>query len=278
MKPAHTHLLSVIGAELRALELGSLGEPLRILDIGCGYGQLMLDLLAEKSGLGFGAREIEIYGYEVHDHRAGVPGYWEALHAALAEEESGVDWSDRVRLGAADEPWPFADDFFDFAFSNQVLEHVEDLPRFFAEQNRVVRPGGGAAHFYPSRETLVEPHSGVAFAHWLGPERRRGGLRLGSRLGLGKFRDYRESRGYELETFCDEFDNYLERYVFFRENAQILSLARDSSERAGFKYTRDLLKRAFRDDWEVFSYPPQSRFRSRSLCSPFVCTTLVQGF
>lgn len=278
MKTAHAHLLSALGAELRG-RLGVPSErPVRILDIGCGYGQLMLDLLSSWSAIGGDGRSVEVYGYEVYDHRAGVAGYREEMRARLAVAEPSIDWEDRVRFGKAGEAWPFEDRFFDAAISNQVIEHVEDLPRFFAEQERVVGAGAVALHFYPSRETLVEPHSGVPLVHWLKGEGRRRGLFWGSRLGLGKIRQYRREQGRGVEAFCDEFTRYLERYVFFRGNREIRAFAARASRQAGFKYSVALLRRAFRDDWEDFAYEAESRFSRRAWMAPFVCSTLVQRF
>lgn len=278
MKTAHAHLLSVFGAELRGARESAARGPVRVLDIGCGWGQLMADLMASRAALLGAEVELEIYGYEVYDHRAATHGYRDEVLKRLASVDATVAWEDRLRLGRAEESWPFPDGFFDIAISNQVIEHVEDLSRFFAEQARVLRSGGVAAHFYPPKETFIEPHSGVPAAHWLDPRARRRGLRLASLCGLGKIRSYRKEQGRGLEAFCDEFDDYLSRFVFFRSNRSILQLASSSSERAGFKYNSALLRRALADDWDSFAYPYDACFRRRSLLAPFVCSTLVQRF
>lgn len=278
MKTAHAHLLSVLGAELSIENRFSPDQPIRILDIGCGYGQLMIDLLTTWPEVSGRLGAIELYGYEVYDHRAGTPGYLGDVLGKLASVDASLDWGNRVRLGAAGEAWPFEDGFFDYAVSNQVLEHVADLGHFFSEQSRVLKKGGGAAHFYPSRETLVEPHSGVPAVHWLDKTRRRDGLLLGSRLGLGKVRRYRREQGRGIAAFCDEFDQYLERYVFFRGNGEIRAEAESFCEQAGFKYTRPLVERALLDDWDAFAYPYAARSARFDLAAPFVCSTLVQGF
>ncbi len=279
MKPAHVHLISAVAAELvQRVDVGKVDRPLRLLDIGCGYGQLILDLLETWPRLGRNLPEIELYGYEVFDHRAGTPGYREAVLATLAEEQPAIDWSDRIRLGPADEAWPFPDGFFDAAFSNQVLEHVEDAERFFREEERVVRAGGVGVHFYPSREIVVEPHCGVPFAHRV----ERGGLKKWihnwSRLGIGKFPAYRRQRGSSLAGFCEEFHGYLGRYVHFRTNAEVRSIARKCGATAGFRYSGGLFFRGLKDDWEPSVYAFGQSLSSRSLLSPFACCTLVQRF
>ena len=45
---------------------------------------------------------------------------------------------------------PFPDDSFDFVFSSNVLEHVENLPQLHSEIARVLKPGGSAIHVLPT--------------------------------------------------------------------------------------------------------------------------------
>jgi SAM-dependent methyltransferase len=49
---------------------------------------------------------------------------------------------DEFHLIEAGAPWPVEDASVDLAFSDHVLEHVEDPETFFAECHRVIKPGG----------------------------------------------------------------------------------------------------------------------------------------
>jgi SAM-dependent methyltransferase len=49
---------------------------------------------------------------------------------------------DEFRLIEPGAPWPVEDVSVDLAFSDHVLEHVEDPQTFFAECHRVIKPGG----------------------------------------------------------------------------------------------------------------------------------------
>lgn len=279
MKPAHIHLISALAAELSERVSHEEGAgPIRLLDIGCGYGRLICDLLAVWPTLGDRMPEIEVYGFEVYDHRAGIPGYREELLNGLSQENPEIDWANRIRFCAASESWPFPDHFFVAAFSNQVLEHVQDLESFFVEQNRVVKPGGVGLHFYPAQETIVEPHCGVPFAHRVRREELKRWLRLWSRIGAGKFRSYHRKRGSKLDAFCDEFYGYLGRYVYFRPDLEILKMASGSGCSAGFSYSKDLALRGLKDDWEPFPYTSKTRLGKRSLLAAIGCSTLVQRF
>jgi len=276
VKEAHSHLLSALAAELSRADPGE--GPLRLLDVGCGYGDLIAGLLEGLPKLGFAAERIELYGYEVVDQRARIPGYFEQLLESLGERFADVDWEKRLRLGGSEDPWPYPEGFFHAAFSNQVLEHVEELELFFGELSRVVRQGGVAVHYFPSKEIVVEPHSGVPLAHRFRGDSLGRWLRLCSRIGLGKYRRYRSGRGASLEEFGEEFRVYLSRFVFFRPGGSILRAARDSGCEAGFKYGRQLVGRAMKADWEPKAYVWEPCFAARSALAPFSSVTLVQQF
>ena len=62
-------------------------------------------------------------------------------------------------------PYPFQSDFFDFIFSNQVLEHVETISFLFSELSRVLHPHGVSLHLYPRKRMFVEPHCHIPFVH-----------------------------------------------------------------------------------------------------------------
>lgn len=59
---------------------------------------------------------------------------------------------------------PFDDDTFDFIFSDQVFEHVQNYPESIAEIKRILKPGGFCLHIFPSRYKLIEPHVYVPFS------------------------------------------------------------------------------------------------------------------
>jgi SAM-dependent methyltransferase len=98
---------------------------------------------------------------------------------------TGVDLADRpdypgpfVRADAAEE-LPFADDAFDLAYSNSVVEHIDPArrARFASELRRVAR---GWYVQTPAIAFPLDPHSLLPFAHWLPPALRRPYWRLGA--------------------------------------------------------------------------------------------------
>ncbi len=85
-------------------------------------------------------------------------------------EQKKVPWAtgiDRVRTAATDVvhdldeyPWPFEDDSFDVIVGAHVIEHVRDLPAFFAELHRIARRGAEirlATPHYTSPDAHADP-------------------------------------------------------------------------------------------------------------------------
>jgi SAM-dependent methyltransferase len=98
-----------------------------------------------------------------------------AIHAAsLAGEVIGLDqdeqalyvahfnarWESRRNLtlvvGDAGLAWPFADAAFDCVMAFDVVEHVVDRDRFYAELRRVLVPGGKALLSAPNADTAYK--------------------------------------------------------------------------------------------------------------------------
>ncbi|MBE2219939.1 MAG: class I SAM-dependent methyltransferase [Anaerolineae bacterium] len=103
-----------------------------ILDNGCGLGTY-LDAFAPFTSQRFGL-ELE------HDRAL------KAIPTATGIVE-GVG-----------ETLPFPTNTFDFVFSNEVIEHVQDDAKYAAEMVRVVKPGGRILIFCPNRWYPVEQH------------------------------------------------------------------------------------------------------------------------
>ena len=117
-----------------------LSEPARVLDIGCGEGQLGRAVLAEGAA-----------GYV-----AGLDPTWSQLEVATHRQISGKAVG-LVRAEAAAVPFP--DQYFDAAFACLVFEHIEEAREALAEVGRVLRPGGAFLLFL-NHPLLQAPGSG----------------------------------------------------------------------------------------------------------------------
>ena len=122
---------------------------LRILDIGCGRGELV-GALRHRGARAFG---LEI---EPRFVKSG-----EVLETLYNDSHPILSLADGTGRSS------FPDAFFDVVISNQVIEHVAELDRMMAEVARVLVAGGRTCHLFPARHRIVEPHFHMPLVHWL---------------------------------------------------------------------------------------------------------------
>jgi len=106
------------------LDFAGSPEGERVLDVGCGTGNLALALLAR------GARCVDAIDFDA--------GFVEAVRARSQDARLQAQVGDACAL-------PYADGTFDRALSMLVFHFVSDAGRAIAEMRRVLRPGGVAA-------------------------------------------------------------------------------------------------------------------------------------
>jgi SAM-dependent methyltransferase len=122
------------------------GRDVRVLDYGCGAGQIVRALRQRD----FDARGCDVF-YEGGDY------------SPLIDKDVFAEGVIRRMDGNT---IPFEDASFDFVINNQVLEHVEDIEVVLAEIRRVLRPGGVVLSLFPDKGVWREGHCGVPFIHW----------------------------------------------------------------------------------------------------------------
>ena len=109
------------GLKLRYLLEDLSGVQGRVLDVGCGAGQVAKAVKRARP-------DLEVLGCDVS----------QTAIAAASASADGVDF----RLATA-EALPFADAEMDFVWIFDVLEHVDDPVAVLREVARVLKPGGG---------------------------------------------------------------------------------------------------------------------------------------
>jgi SAM-dependent methyltransferase len=167
------------------------GQRLRILDFGCGAGEVVV------AGLEHG---FDIFGADVY--YAGS----KAKEAAMRSPH----WGSRIL--EITEQLPFENEHFDLVFANEVFEHVHDLPKVLADIWRVLKAGGVLLALFPSKEVLREGHIGIPLAHrFTKSSRLRSWYVLGLRaVGLGYFKGNLSARDWTKRqlAWLDEFTVY----------------------------------------------------------------------
>lgn len=113
-------------------------QPRRILDLGAGTGRFSAALLQRYRG-------AEVVALDI-------------AHPMLAKARGRGGWLRRgpVCVCADGERLPFADDSFEFIFSNLMLQWCDDLEATFTELRRVLAPGGLLMFTTFGPDTLME--------------------------------------------------------------------------------------------------------------------------
>lgn len=115
------------------------GEILHVLDVGCGTGATVIDLkkmfgnTAEISGVDVVQLQIDLAKQKLQEQ--GIKAH--------------LDWYDGLHF-------PYQDESFDTLHTSDVLGHVENVPAWLQELNRILIPGGTLAMF---SESKLGPHA-----------------------------------------------------------------------------------------------------------------------
>jgi ubiquinone/menaquinone biosynthesis C-methylase UbiE len=115
----------------RRFALAHIAPGDRVLDLGCGIGDLAADLA--RAGAHVTAADVAQAALDRAARR----------HPEL-----------HLRLIAIDEPLPFDDGSFDAVWSSEVIEHVADTARWLSEVRRVLVPRGRVLLTTPSHGRL----------------------------------------------------------------------------------------------------------------------------
>jgi SAM-dependent methyltransferase len=230
----HQHLLACLNTLVRASDLG---RPLRILDVGCGNGELIAYISAAFPILQPGC-EVEIFGMDVVDSAVQSSGFFSHTLAMLYDRFPMVDWDNRLSLVNSREAWSYPADHFDFIVSNQVLEHVADHARLFSEIRRVLQPGSFSVHLFPVIHYLQEGHIHIPLAHRInGHGLLRSYIKLMSRIGFGSYREHQRKYGMTLDQYAEEHADYLTFMTNYLTGKQLLTAAKHAGLRSDFRFT-----------------------------------------
>jgi len=251
----HLHLLAIVLTELGRFER----EPvIRILDLGCGNGHLM-GYLHEMLTSRYPEKRFEIWGHDVEEYNGHGPDLLATTLAHLHQHHPDVPWEGFVRVISATGPWPYPDGFFQVILTNQVMEHVEEPGRIFAEIQRVLCEGGFSAHLFPFTTHIQEGHLSLPWVHRIQNfELLMGYIRFMSRLGFGLYRRRRER--YSLEEYTEKYADFLRLCTHYMPARRAFALAKEHHLRISFPYTQNYYFQKLRS---LLALAPRYRYRLR---------------
>src|SRR6267143_1063722 len=194
----------------------TLAPGARVLDFGCGAG----NMVEEYCTAGYDA-----FGCDIQ----------------IAHE------SERVRpIDQETRALPFADNTFDFVFSDQVLEHVQDHARAFAEIARVMKPGAVSLHIFPAKLKPTEAHVFVPLA---GVIQRRWWLTLWAVCGIRN--SFQKGKGVR-EVVALNFQ-YLHQRTNYLSKSQIVAAASAYFDNVVFA-ERHLIKHSYGNARRIYPF------------------------
>jgi len=230
----HAHLAYVLAAELPSSSASS--HAPRILDAGCGSGQLLLALHRHLPALLGGA--VELAGFDVSDARVQKNDFFAGTRRLLDEEAPDRNWGEALALIDTKSAWPYDEESIDAVVTNQVLEHVSDLDSFMSQLSRVLRPGGVSVNLFPVRSLFVEGHVGAPLAHRIASDDvRRGYLTVFARLGLSHLGPMRREQGQTFRDFGETRAEYVATQTSYRSFRELAKTAHKHGLTASYRWT-----------------------------------------
>ena len=162
-----------------------------LLEVGCGNGDLVHQLRATG---------LEVFGTDIELKKGKfLPQLLKnkVIQPIKAQKtRSDIDSRDEYL-------WPNFDCKFNIIFSRATLEHVRNLSAFAAECDRQLDIDGVQIHYYPSKFSLIEPHTGVPFGAFF-KSRRYHIIMCFLGLCFKKFKN----RGSDAFKYMREFTSY----------------------------------------------------------------------
>jgi len=177
------------------------GRPWRVLDYGCGAGEIVKFLRDRRMD----AWGCDVF-YEGGDSSRDVPA---ELRRFIRRMESSVI--------------PYEDSGFDIVLSNQVFEHVPDMEAALREITRVLKPGGIAINVFPDRGVWREGHCGIPFLHRF-PKQTT--LRVYYAAFLRATGMGHHKKNLTAIQWSKDFCEWLDKWTYYRSRSEIHELFR----------------------------------------------------
>jgi len=288
----HHHLCAVINTEVqkKSQSIQSANDKLinneipriiRILDMGCGNGKLMVFLYHKLPQLLGKSIEIELYGFDVSDSNIQYSDFFEKTIGDLTSQIPSINWEERVFQITSTQTWPFPDNYFDYVISNQVMEHVIDYNFVFQQIRRTLKQEGMSIHLFPLKNYIYEGHILIPFVHRISNiERLKLYIKICSFLRFGWYKQEKHS-GLSINDFSEMRADYIAFETNYLTKQELINLVKFNRLKFSFKYTEQYYWNKIRS---ILGYPCNYKYKTKnfildsllfSICVRVSCITLV---
>jgi SAM-dependent methyltransferase len=174
------------------------GKNIRVLDYGCGAGEIVKALRKQ---------DVNAYGCDV---------FYEGADYSQSNDMKLFD--NGIIKKMQGDTIPFESASFDYLITNQVMEHVENMDHVLSEFDRVLKPGGKILNLFPDKGVWREGHCGIPFIHWFAKNSRfrvyyAAGFRM---LGFGYHKGTKN-----VMLWSRDFCEWLDKWTHYRTRQTI---------------------------------------------------------
>jgi len=145
-----------------------------------------------------------------------------------------MGYSPQERLMTFEALQKLPDGYFDFIFSEEVFEHIEESEKMAHELYRIARSNSLHVHTYPGTFAIMEEHVHLPFVHWL-PKHRVRKFYMAPFIALG-FHRGDDWGGKTVLGKTNTYYDYLDKKTYYRDIRDVLVLF----ESVGFRAKEEL--------------------------------------
>lgn len=129
-------------------------EPIKVLEVGFGNEKLIQHLLCHSD------IALNIFGVENFNYRSNT-----FFKKNVFIKRQFNKRSYQIIALSETSQYPFLDNQFKVIYSNQVLEHINNIESLITENLRLLDKKGIMLHTFPLKNRIVESHIRIPFVH-----------------------------------------------------------------------------------------------------------------
>lgn len=129
-------------------------EPIKVLEVGFGNEKLIQHLLCHSD------ITVNIFGVEDFNYKSNA---FSKKNVFIKKQFNKKSYQ-IIALSETNQ-YPFLDNQFKVIYSNQVLEHIDNIESLIKENLRILDVDGIILHTFPLKNKIIESHLRIPFVH-----------------------------------------------------------------------------------------------------------------